>query len=222
MDTVQLDVEARDKTGKGASRKLRRAGRLPAIFYGPEAEPIMLSIDYPELVKSLKGRPPENVIFDLRIDSNGRSQSKKVMIKELQRDPVTRDCLHVDFCEISMAREIEASIPIQLVNTPIGVTKGGLVEHIRRELSVVCLPKDLVDAIEIDVSGLDIGETLHVGDIALPPGLRSTEDGGLTVATVVAPTITAEAEEAEAEEAEAEEAVEKTESEETGGNEESP
>jgi large subunit ribosomal protein L25 len=222
MDTVQLDGKARNKTGKGASRKLRRAGRLPAIFYGPEAEPIMLSIDYPELVKSLKGRPPENVIFDLRIDSNGRSQSKKVMIKELQRDPVTRDCLHVDFCEISMAREIEASIPIQLVNTPIGVTKGGLVEHIRRELSVVCLPKDLVDAIEIDVSGLDIGETLHVGDIALPPGLRSTEDGGLTVATVVAPTITAEAEEAEAEEAEAEEAVEKTESEETGGNEESP
>jgi large subunit ribosomal protein L25 len=217
MDTVQLDGEARDKTGKGASRKLRRTGRLPAIFYGPEAESLMLSIDYLELIKSLKGRPPENVIFDLRIDSNGRSQSKKVMIKELQRDPVTRDYLHVDFCEISMAREIEASIPIQLVNTPIGVTKGGLVEHIRRELSVVCLPKDLVDAIEVDVSDLDIGETLHVGDIGLPPGLSSTEEGDLTVATVVAPTITAEAEEVEAEEA-----LEKTESEETGGNEESP
>ena len=217
MDTIQLDGKARNKTGKGASRKLRSTGRLPAIFYGPEAEPIMLSIDYLELVKSLKGRPPENVIFDLRIDSNGRSQSKKVMIRELQRDPVSRDYLHVDFCEISMAREIEASIPIQLVNTAIGVTKGGMVEHIRRELSVVCLPKDLVDAIEIDVSGLDIGDALHVGNIALPPGLRSTEDGDLTVATVVAPTITDEAEEAEAEEA-----VEKTESEETGGNEESP
>jgi large subunit ribosomal protein L25 len=220
MDTIQVDGKSRIKTGKGASRKLRRTGRLPAIFYGPEAESVMLSIDYLELIKSLKGRPPENVIFDLRIDSNGRGQSKKVMIKELQRDPVTRDYLHIDFCEISMAREIEASIPIQLVNTPIGVTKGGLVEHIRRELSVVCLPKDLVDAIEIDVSGLDIGDTLHIGDIALPSGLRSTEDGDLTVATVVAPTITTE-EEAEAEEAEAEEALEKTESEETGGNEES-
>jgi len=217
MDTIQLDGKARNKTGKGASRKLRSTGRLPAIFYGPEAEPIMLSIDYLELVKSLKGRPPENVIFDLRIDSNGRSQSKKVMIRELQRDPVSRDYLHVDFCEISMAREIEASIPLQLVNTPIGVTKGGMVEHIRRELSVVCLPKDLVDAIEIDVSGLDIGDTLHVGDIALPPGLRSTEDEDLTVATVAAPTITDEAGEAEAEEA-----VEKTESEEAGGSEESP
>lgn len=221
MDTVQLDSKARNKTGKGASRKLRSTGRLPAIFYGPEAEPIMLSIDYLELVRSLKGRPPENVIFDLRIDSNGRSQSRKVMIKELQRDPVTRDYLHVDFCEISMGKEIEASIPIQLVNTPIGVTKGGLVEHIRREFSVVCLPRDLVDAIEIDVSGLDIGDTLHVGDIALPPGLKSTEDKDLTVATVVAPTIIAE-EEVEAEEVEAEELVEETESEETGGSEESP
>jgi large subunit ribosomal protein L25 len=222
MDTIQVDGKSRIKTGKGASRKLRRTGRLPAIFYGPEAESIMLSIDYLELVKSLKGRPPENVIFDLRIDSNGRSQSKKVMIKELQRDPVTRDYLHIDFCEISMAKEIEASIPIQLVNTPIGVTKGGLVEHIRRELSVVCLPTDLVDAIEVDVSGLDIGETLHIGDIALPSGLRSTEDEDLTVATVVAPTISVEAEEVEAEEGEAEEALEKTESEETGGNQESP
>jgi large subunit ribosomal protein L25 len=222
MDTVQLDGKERNKTGKGASRKLRSTGRLPGIFYGPEAEPIMLSIDYLELAKSLKGRPAENIIFDLRIDSNGRSQSKKVMIKELQRDPVTRDYLHVDFCEISMGKEIEASIPIQLVNTPIGVTNGGLVEHIRRELSVVCFPKDLVDSVEVDVSGLDIGDTLRIGDIVLPPGLRSTEDEELTVATVIAPTITAEAEELEAEELEAEEVIEETESEETGGNEESP
>jgi large subunit ribosomal protein L25 len=216
MDTVQLDGRARNKKGKGASRKLRSMGSLPAIFYGPEAEPVMLSIDYKEFIKSLKGRPAENVIFDLRIDSNGKGQSKQVMIKELQRDPVTRDCLHIDFCEISMGKEIEANILLQLINTPIGVTNGGLLEHIRRELSVVCLPRDLVDAIDIDVSGLDIGDSLHVRDITLPPGLRSTEDEDLTIATVVAPTITAE------EELEAEEGVEETESEETGGNKESP
>jgi len=214
METVQLDGRGRKEKGKGASRKLRSAGGLPAIFYGPEAEPIMLSLDYQEFVKSLKGRPAENVIFDLRIDSDGSRQSKEVMIKELQRDPVTRNYLHVDFYEIYMGKEIEANILLQLVNTPIGVTNGGLLEHIRRELSVVCLPRDLVDAIEIDVSGLDIGDTLHVGDISLPPGLRSTEDEDLTIATVVAPTITAE-EELE------EEGVEEIESEETGGNEES-
>jgi len=217
MDMVQLAGTARTEKGKGASRKLRRAGGIPGILYGPEIEPLILSIDYQEFVNSLKGRPAENVIFDLSIESNGRSQSKKeVMIKELQTDPVTRNYLHVDFCEISMKKEIEANVLLQLVNTPVGVTNGGLLEHIRRELSVVCLPRDLVDEIEVDVSGLDIGDTLHIGDITIPPGLRATEDEDLTVATVVAPTITAEPEVGEEEE----EGIEGIESEETGENEE--
>jgi large subunit ribosomal protein L25 len=214
MDTVQLAGRARPEKGKGASRKLRRAGGIPAILYGPDIEPLTLSIDYHDFVTSLKGRPAENVIFDLRIESDGKGQSKEVMIKELQSDPVTRNYLHIDFCGISMEKEIEATVLLNLVHTPIGVTKGGLLEHIRRELSVVCLPRDLVDMIEIDVSGLDIGDALHIGDIAIPPGLRSTEDEDLTIATVVPPTITAEAEEGE------EEGVEGTESEEIGENEE--
>jgi len=216
MDMVQLAGTARMEKGKGASRKLRRAGGIPGVLYGPEIEPLILSIDYQEFVNSLKGRPAENVIFDLSIESNGKSKSKKeVMIKELQTDPVTRNYLHVDFCEISMKKEIEANVLVQLVNTPVGVTKGGLLEHIRRELSVVCLPRDLVDEIEVDVSHLDIGDTLHIADIAIPPGLRATEDEDLTVATVVAPTITAEPEVGEEEEG-----IEGIESEETGENEE--
>jgi large subunit ribosomal protein L25 len=215
MATIQLDSKVRTQTGKGASRRLRTEGRLPAIFYGPEVEPIMLSIDYLQLKKVLKGKAAESIIVDLQVDSNGRSQSKKVMIKELQRDPVTRDYLHVDFFEISMGKEIEAVIPIQLINTPLGVTKGGILQHIRRELSVSCLPKDLIEKIDIDVSGLDIGDSLHIRDITLPAGLNSTDDDDLTIATVVAPTITAEPEEVEAEE------VEELESEEIGGNEKS-
>jgi large subunit ribosomal protein L25 len=215
MATVQLDSKVRTQTGKGASRRLRTEGRLPAIFYGPEAEPIMLSIDYLQLKKVLKGKAAENIIVDLQIDSNGRSQSKTVMIKELQRDPITRDYLHVDFFEISMGKEIEAVIPLQLINTPLGVTNGGLLQHIRRELSVSCLPKDLIEKIDIDVSGLDIGDSLHIRDITLPAGLNSTEDDDFTIATVVAPTITAEPEEVEAEE------VEEIESEEIGGDEKS-
>jgi len=215
MATVQLDSKVRTQTGKGASRRLRTEGRLPAIFYGPEAEPIMLSIDYLQLKKVLKGKAAENIIVDLQIDSNGRSQSKTVMIKELQKDPITRDYLHVDFFEISMGKEIEAVITIQLINTPLGVTNGGLLQHIRRELSVSCLPKDLIEKIDIDVSGLDIGDSLHIRDITLPAGLNSTEDDDFTIATVVAPTITAEPEEVEAEE------VEEIESEEIGGNEKS-
>jgi len=191
-------------TGKGSARKLRSGGRLPVILYGPETSPIMLSLDYKQLQKILRGKSAENIIFDLKADSNEKNQSKRVMIKERQKDPVTRDYLHVDFYEISMEKELEVDIPVYLINTPIGVSEGGILEHTRRELKISCMPKNLVDRIEVDVSGLDIGQSLHVEDITLPPGLKSIEDGDLTIATVVAPTIEEEVEE-EVEEAESEE-----------------
>ncbi len=204
MATIQLDSKKRTMTGKGSARKLRSGGRLPVILYGPETSPIMLSLDYKQLQKILRGKSAENIIFDLKADSNEKNQSKRVMIKEIQKDPVTRDYLHVDFYEISMEKELEVDIPVYLINTPIGVSEGGILEHTRRELKISCMPKNLVDRIEVDVSGLDIGQSLHVEDITLPPGLKSIEDGDLTIATVVAPTIEEEVEE-EVEEAESEE-----------------
>lgn len=220
---MQLDAEIRGETGKGPARKLRSVGRLPAIFYGPETNPIMLSVDYLQLKKMLKGKSAESVVLDLRIDSDGKRQSKKVMIKELQRDPVTRDYLHVDFYEIAMEKELEVSIPVHLLNRPVGVSNGGVLEHIRRELTVLCLPKDIVDKIEIDVSGLDIGQSLHIRDVSFPPGLRSLEDEDLAIATVVAPTAVEveEKEEVEEEERVEEEEVEETEREETVSEKES-
>jgi len=171
----------------------------------------MLSLDYVRLKKMLKGKSPESIIFDLRIDSDEKGQSRKVMIKEIQRDPATRDYLHVDLYEIAMEKELEVGIPVYLINTPIGVSKGGILQQVRRELGVLCLPKDMVDKLDIDVSGLDIGQSLHIEDISFPPGLKSTEDSSLTIAAVVAPTTTAEAEEE----------VEKEEGEEIEGEEES-
>jgi large subunit ribosomal protein L25 len=200
MATIQLDSKKRTMTGKGSARKLRSVGRLPVILYGPETSPIMLSLDYKQLQKILRGKSAENIIFDLKIDSNGTNQSRRVMIKEIQKDPVTRDYLHVDFYEISMEKELEVDIPVYLVNTPIGVSEGGILEHIRRELKISCMPKNLVEKIEIDVSGLAIGQSLHLEDIDLPPGLKSIEDGDLTIATIVAPSIEEEKVEEEGEE----------------------
>jgi large subunit ribosomal protein L25 len=207
MATIKLDSKKRTMTGKGSARKLRSVGRLPIILYGPETSPIMLSLDYKQLQKNLRGKSAENIIFDLKVDSNGTNQSKRVMIKEIQKDPVTREYLHVDFYEISMEKELEVDIPLYLVNTPIGVSEGGILEHIRRELKISCMPKNLVDKIEIDVSGLAIGQSLHIVDVDLPSGLKSIEDGDLTIATVVAPTIEEEVVEEELEE-EGEEKVE--------------
>jgi len=197
MDTMQLSSEIRTQTGKGSARKIRSAGKLPAILYGPETDPIMLTLDFTELKKALQGRSAESVLLNLRIDSDKKGQSKKVMIKEIQRDPVKRDYLHVDLFEISLKKELEVDIPIYLVNTPIGVSQGGMLQHVRREVKVSCMPDDLVDKIDVDVSGLDIGQSLHIGDISFPSGLKSLEDEDVTIVTVVAPTIAAEEEEVE-------------------------
>ncbi len=215
METIQLESKDRSTIGKGSARKLRSLGRLPAILYGPKTSSIMLSLDYKQFDKILGEKSAENIIFDLKIDSLGKTNSKKVMIKEIQRNPVTRDRLHVDFYEISMEKELEVSIPIYLVNEPIGVTQGGILEHIRRELRISCMPKNLVDKIDIDVSNLDVGQSLHIEDVSFPPGLNSLEDGDLTIATVVAPSIEEEMEE------EVEEEVEEVESEEIKGEEKS-
>ena len=217
MDTMELNSEIRVQTGKGAARKLRSAGKLPAILYGAKTDPVMLAMDYRELKKTLRGRAAENIIFDLTINGEKKTQSKKVMIKELQRDPVNKDYLHVDLYEISMAKELEVEIPIELINTPVGVEQGGVLQHVRREVKAACLPEDLVDRIELDVSGLDIGQTLHIRDISFPAGLKLLDEEDLAVVTVVAPTVTVEVEEGEeVEEAE----VEETESEEVSSEEE--
>jgi len=217
MANEQLNSEIRNETGKGQVRRLRDLGKIPAIFYGPKASPIILSINYSDLEKMLKGKSAENIMFDLNISSGEKSKPKTVMIKEVQIDPVTRRYLHIDLYEIALGKALEVNIPTILINTPIGVTNGGILQHIRRELSVSLLPKDLVEKIEIDVSNLDIGETMHIRDVAFPTGLKPTEDEGLTVATVIAPIVEEEKEEVEEEEAVTEGAV----SEEAGGKEES-
>lgn len=218
MATLQINAQTRTGTGKGTARKLRNVGRLPAVLYGPQVDSVLLSIDYPQLRKTLRGKSAENIIFDLNVDVDGVGQTKKAMIKEIQKDPVTREYLHVDLYEISMGKEMEADVPIHLLNTPIGVTNGGVLQHVRRELKVSCMPENLVEHIEIDVSGLDIGDSLHIYEVSFPFGLRSTEDESLGVVTVVAPTKAAEEEE---EIGEGEEEGTKAESERTGGEEES-
>ncbi|MFP3912018.1 MAG: 50S ribosomal protein L25 [Desulfobacteraceae bacterium] len=198
MSQPTLAAHIRTEKGKGAARKLRRSEKIPVIFYGPKTEPTPLAVDYPELIRIIKEGGSENAIFNLEFESEQGTETRKAMIKELMVDPVKDTFLHADFYEISMDTEITVSVVIRLRNTPVGVTNGGVLEHVRRELLVSCLPDKLVDALEIDVSGLEIGEAIHIEDIQLPEGIRTEEDGHLTVAVVSAPA----AEEEEAEEAE--------------------
>ncbi|MEE9613308.1 MAG: 50S ribosomal protein L25 [Desulfatiglandales bacterium] len=192
MAEIKLSARIRDAKGKEVAKKLRRDDQVPAIFYGPSMDTVKLVVDYPELQKIVTQTAGENVILALQIESDSGSDTRRVMLKELQVDPIKDTYLHVDFYEISMDKEITVDIPIHLVNTPKGVTEGGILQHVRRELTVSCLPDKLVEHLEVDVSELDIGDSVHIQDIGLPDGVNTSQDGHLTVATVVAPSVIAE------------------------------
>jgi large subunit ribosomal protein L25 len=187
MHQLTLAALERESKGKGAARKLRKNNQLPAIFYGPTTQPIKLAINYPEFERITKRSGFENTILDLKITSRHGEETRKAMVKELMIDPVKDFCIHADFYEISMDKEITVDIPIRLVNTPIGLTNGGLLQVVRRELTISCLPDKLIDSLDIDVSGLDIGDSVHIRDIALPEGMSCVEEGDITVAIVSAP-----------------------------------
>jgi large subunit ribosomal protein L25 len=200
MADFTLSARTRETRGKEAARRLRRENQLPAVFYGPGRSSVMLSVDYPELRTIIKQTASEHIILELQITSDSGVAKKNVMLKELQIDPIKETYVHADFYEISMDREITVNVTVQLVNTPIGVTQGGILQHVRRELSISCLPDKLMDALTLDVSGLDIGDSLHVSDIEVPAGVKVLDDEHLTVAVVAAPTVAPEEEVAEGEE----------------------
>ena len=202
MADYTLHAGIRDNKGKEAAKKLRRNNQIPAIFYGPDTDPLKLVVDYPELEGIIKQTSIENIIIGLEIESEEGSNSKtvmskSVMLKELQVDPVKNTYLHADFYEVSMEREVSVGIPIRLLNTPAGVLEGGILQHVRREIEVSCLPDQMVEHLDVDVSGLEIGDSIHIRDIDLPEGMATSQDENLTVAVVAAPTVVSEAEEIE-------------------------
>jgi large subunit ribosomal protein L25 len=192
MAQIALSAVVRKDKGKGAAHKLRRNQQVPAILYGPNTEPLMLAVREPDLRAVLKAATGENIILGLQVDKGNGSETKTVMLKELQADPIKPIYFHADFYEIPMDKELTFDIAIHLVNTPAGAVDGGILQHVKREVSVSCLPRDLVDFLEIDVAGLAIGDSVHIRDIVFPPGIKSNEDGDMTVAVVNAPSLVAE------------------------------
>lgn len=205
MSHVTLAARVRKSKGKGAARKLRNNNQIPAIFYGPKTEPVMLAVDYPELARVLKEDRGENVILDLQVKSDQGTETRKAMIKDLLIDPIKNTYLHADFCEISMDKEIRVNIPVRLIGTPVGLAEGGVLQHIRRELTISCLPDKLIDSLDLDVSALNIGDSLHIRDIEFPEGITSSDEGHITIAVFAAPTVAVEEEVEEEEEVEVEE-----------------
>jgi len=211
MERPNLRAEVRETKKKGGSRKLRAQGRIPAIFYGPRTQTVPLMVGPKDLSRALQTEAGENVLIDLDIQNADGADRRVVMVKDLQIDPLQNRILHADFYEVSMDEMVTVEIPIHLVGKSEGVKLGGILEQVSRTVEIQCLPGDIPRAVELDVSSLKIGDSIHVEEIQLEK-VKILSDPGLTVATVV-PPVTEEKEVAVPAEAEAVEAVEEAEEE---------
>ena len=209
MREIPISIERRHDVGKGFARRTRMAGRIPGVVYGPEIDPISVAVEERAFRASMKTATSSSIL-NLNLDG----KETKAVVRDMQRDPITNRVIHVDFHAISMNRPINVSIPIHFTGTPIGVkVDGGIMQTTMRELDISCLPANIPDQVEIDVSELSIGDSIHVDDLELE-NVNILVELRRTIVVISAPTIikaetTAEDEEAlEGEEGEAVEGAE--------------
>jgi len=186
LELIDLTTYIRTGRGNGAARVLRGKGLIPAVLYGPGTEPVLLSVSTTALEQVLKKSTAGEVLVNLTIQ-NGKTSNRTAMIREMQTHPVSRKFLHVDFYEIAMDRKLRVGVPIVTKGKSKGVELGGVLQIVRREVELLCLPLDIPDSIELDITNLDIGDAIHVKDIPLKEGLELPDDINFTVLTIVSP-----------------------------------
>ena len=195
---VKLKAEPRTNVGRSAVRKLKTRGFIPAVIYGGKDKPQPLQVAARDINAMMSHASGENVLVELEIA--GEKSNRAALVQEVQHSPVRGDIVHVDFHAISMDQMIQAEVPLEPTGTPVGVkTFGGLLEQSLRALAIECLPGDLPDRITVDVSNLNIGDSIHVRDIQFPPGVTPKVQPDLTAFSVVEPLVEEEPVVAEAE-----------------------
>ena len=183
--SLTIKCERRDVFGKNASRRLRREGKIPAVLYGGEVPSTHLALQKKDVFGILRSESGENTIFKTSFDS----ESKDAMIKELQTDPVTDEILHIDLILIAMDKAVRVSVPVVVVGEAVGVkTEGGFVDLITRELEVECLPGDIPENIEVDISDLHLHQSIKIEEITFPKGVENLSDPQTLVVLIEAPT----------------------------------
>lgn len=190
METVDITIERRTQSGKGLVRKLRRAGLIPAVFYGPKRDTVMVGVSAEQFDAKLKHLEGSHLIRLLsREGQDADLHDKMVLLREVQRHPVTDAILHADFFEVDLTERLTVSVPLHFVGKAAGVVAGGILQPILREIAVECLPTEIPEFIEIDVTALGIHEAVHVSDLKLPEGVTAAVDATQTLVTVVPPTV---------------------------------
>jgi large subunit ribosomal protein L25 len=200
MEQIALNVKERDTTGKGAARSLRRAESIPAVIYR-DGDASSLTIDRKEILTFIKNTSGEQVVVNLTYPD---ASTKLAIMKTYQVDPVRGELLHADFFEVSMAEKIKVNVHVTTVGEAVGVKRDkGVLQHGIREVEVQCLPGDIPGHLDLDITELALGHSMHVSDIVVPSGVTILAEPGEMIVSVVAPAVVEE--EAPAEEAEEEE-----------------
>jgi large subunit ribosomal protein L25 len=212
-DVIELAAEPRERAGKGPARAARRAGRVPAVIYGAKKDPALITLGGKEIGRQLENTGFFATLFDL--DLGGKKE--RVLPRDIQFDPVTDRVIHVDFLRVSAATSVTVQVPVTFLNeseSP-GLVGGGVLNVVRYEIELNCRADAIPQEIEVDLSGLEVGDGVHISTVDLPDGVAPTiTDRDFTIATIAAPKIHVEEEEAEEGEEELEEGLEAVEGEE--------
>jgi large subunit ribosomal protein L25 len=187
MKTIELTVERRETRGKNAARQTRAAGKIPAVVYGAGRDTVPITVNARDLSDAFRGGAGENAIFLLKLQ--GSDQSRHAMIRDLQRDPLSRRAVHLDFVRVLMDTKIRVRVPVEVVGVAKGVkTEGGILDFVTREIEIECLPGNIPEHLPIDVTELSIGDALRISDVPIPEGVEVVDDVEKVVLHIAHPT----------------------------------
>lgn len=202
MTNVTLGAERREGTGKGVARKLRQAGKIPAVLYGREMDAIHLAIDAHQAELLFRSISVDNTVIELQVD--GDKASHQTLVREIQTHPYRGHLVHVDFLRIQAGVMVDMNVPLHLVGDPVGVRDGGgVLEQVIHDIPISCIPSAIPESIDVDVSGLDLNDTLHISDLVVAEGIEIQLPAERTICSVSVPRAAVEAA-AEGEETEVE------------------
>ena len=196
METVEITIERRDDHGKGAARRLRAGGKVPGILYGPKRTTTSIAVNAEEFERKLAHLEGAHLIRLVHANgaADGELHERMVLVREMQLHPVSGRALHADFYEVDLTERLTVSVTIHFVGKPVGVVNGGILQPILREIEVDCLPTEIPDYLEVDVTALDVHDAIHASDLTLPERVTLVGDPTRTIVTVLPPSIEAKPE----------------------------
>ena len=187
METLEIRVDARDKQRKRDAKRLLRSGKIPAVLYGPKTEAVALALDQREFTSRVAGLEGSHLV---RLKSAAPSLAEKVaLVKEMQYHPISGGVIHADLYEVDLTAKITVHVPLHFIGKAAGVVRGGILQPIVREIEVECLPLDIPEFFNVDVSALDIGDSVHIEELTMPAGVTAVSEADQALVAVVPPTV---------------------------------